>query len=494
MRDFRGPRTGWLSHSPLVRARRKRRKPHGGAVWGSGASSARLWLMTIGPGTGSTNVQTAKDRIEFGKHRRSLVSRMTHCDLRPKERKFEPIELLLSSAEGRLPQLLPLKYFRMSSSPFAFFRGAVSIMAADLARLPHSGLHAQLCGDAHVQNLGSFAAPDGKLIFDLNDFDETIRGPWEWDVKRMATSIILAGREAKQSRTIRRAAAEAFTESYFRSTAQFARQPLLEVARHLIHREQRVRPIHAALRQSERVTPLALLNKYTQVGAKGRRRFQSERPMFWRVTGQEAKDVLSSLKGYRHGLSPERKHLFDLFRPLDVGFKVVGTGSVGLRDYVVLFEGNGAKDSLFLQIKQEVNSAYARYLPSPAYKNQGRRVAEGQRAIQPVSDLFLGWTAFGEHQYLVRQLSDHKGSIDLGTLRGGGLESLAVVAGELLARGHARSGDACMIYGYAGNGLKLAKAIRDFASEYADQTEADYAKFMTAIKSKKIRLASARAT
>jgi uncharacterized protein (DUF2252 family) len=203
---------------------------------------------------------------------------------------------------------------------------------------------------------------------------------------------------------------------------------------------------------------------------------------------------LSSLKDYRHGLSPERKHLFDLFRPLDVGFKVVGTGSVGLRDYVVLFEGNGPKDSLFLQIKQEVNSAYARYLPSPVYNNQGRRVAEGQRAIQPVSDLFLGWTAFGEHQFLVRQLSDHKGSIDLQTLRGGGLESLAVVAGELLARGHARSGDACMIYGYAGNGLKLAKAIRDFASQYADQTEADYAKFMIAIKSKKIRVASARAT
>ena len=446
--------------------------------------------MTMRAGSGLAKAQTARDRIEFGKRRRSVVSRTKHCDLHPKERKFDPIELLLSSVEGRLPQLLPLKYFRMSSSPFAFFRGAVSIMAADLARLPHSGLNAQLCGDAHVQNLGSFASPDGKLIFDFNDFDESIRGPWEWDVKRMATSIILAGREAKQNRAIRRAAAEAFVESYCRSMARFARQPLLEVARHLIHREQRIQPIHAALRQSERAKPLDLLNKFTQVGGKGERHFISRRPVFWRVTGQGAKDVLFSLKTYRDGLSPERRHLFDLFRPLDVGFKVVGTGSVGLRDYVVLFEGNGPKDPLFLQIKQEVKSAYARYLPGAAYNNQGQRVAEGQRAIQPVSDLFLGWTAFGGHQYLVRQLSDHKGGIDLQTLRGGGLESLAVVAGELLARGHARSGDACMIYGYSGSGLKLVKAIRDFASRYADQTEADYAKFMTAIKNKKIKVAS----
>jgi uncharacterized protein (DUF2252 family) len=170
---------------------------------------------------------------------------------------------------------------------------------------------------------------------------------------------------------------------------------------------------------------------------------------------------------------------------------VVGTGSVGLRDYVVLFEGNGPEDPLFLQIKQEMKSAYSACLPDVVYEHQGRRVAQGQRAIQPVSDLLLGWTAFGGHQYLVRQLNDHKGRIDLKTLRGGGLQSLAVVAGELLARGHARSGDACAIYGYCGSGLKIAKAIRDFASEYADQTELDYTKFMAAIKKRKIQVARA---
>jgi uncharacterized protein (DUF2252 family) len=211
--------------------------------------------------------------------------------------------------------------------------------------------------------------------------------------------------------------------------------------------------------------------------------------VFWRVTGQEAKDVLSSLETYRDCLSPERRHLFDLFRPVDVGFKVVGTGSVGLRDYVVLFEGNGPKDPLFLQIKQEVKSAYTPYLLDLVNKHQGQRVAEGQRAIQPLSDPLLGWTVFGGREYLVRQLNDHKGGIDLKTLKGGGLKSLAVVAGELLARGHARSGDPCMIHGYCGSGSKIVKAITDFASQYADQTEADYAKFMATIKNKKIKVA-----
>lgn len=200
--------------------------------------------------------------------------------------------------------------------------------------------------------------------------------------------------------------------------------------------------------------------------------------------------VSGSLGTYRKTLAPDRRHLFDLFRSIDVGFKVVGTGSVGLRDYVVLFEGNGAQDPMFLQIKQEVASAYAKYLPKAVHSHQGRRVADGQRAIQPISDLLLGWTTIGHHHYLVRQLNDHKGSIDLQRLAGEGLKSLAMVAGELLARGHARSGDACEIRGYCGSGVKMAKALRDFACEYADQTEADYGAFVAAIKSGKIKIAA----
>ncbi len=433
---------------------------------------------------------TAKERARLGKGRREHVSRAALAELHPKKREFDPIDVLRAATEGRVPQLLPVKYARMKESPFAFFRGAVSIMAADLGRLQNSGLHVQLCGDAHVQNLGSFATPDGKLVFDLNDFDETIRGPWEWDVKRMATSIILAGQECGHNRPGCRDAAELFAESYCGALGGFSEMPILQVARYQIHRQKQIQPIHAALRQSERARPLDLLKRFTEKDSHGRRRFRDLRPGFWRIRGAKAQEILGSLGAYRTSLASDRRHLFDLFHAVDVGFKVVGTGSVGLRDYVVLFEGNGAEDPMFLQIKQEVSSAYAKYLPAHPLQgqHQGRRVAEGQRAIQPMSDPLLGWTTVGHHQYLVRQLNDHKGSVDLQKLRGGGLRSLALVAGELLARGHARSGDVCQILGYCGSGAKMAKVVREFACEYADQTEADYGAFIAAIKSGRIKV------
>jgi uncharacterized protein (DUF2252 family) len=431
---------------------------------------------------------TTKERTRHGKGRRDVVSRAAQANLHPKERRFDPMDVLRAATEGRVQQLLPVKYGRMLVSPFAFFRGAVAIMAADLGRLPNSGLHVQLCGDAHVQNLGSFATPDGKLVFDLNDFDETIRGPWEWDIKRMATSIVLAGQESGHDRVGCRDAAELFAESYCRSISEFSEMPILQVARHQIHRERHIRPIHAALQQSERARPLELLKKFTKPDSHGVPRFRDVRPSFWRIRGLKAKEVLGALGGYRRNLAPERRHVFDLFRSIDVGFKVVGTGSVGLRDYVVLFEGSGTRDPMFLQIKQEVASAYAKLVPTP-YPHEGRRTAEGQRAIQPISDLLLGWTTVGHHHYLVRQLNDHKGSIDLQKLRGEGLRSLSLVAGELLARGHARSGDACEIRGYCGSGARMAKALRDFACTYADQAEIDYSAFVAAIKSGKIKAA-----
>ena len=433
---------------------------------------------------------TAEERARFGRSRRAVVSRVAQAELEREKRNFDPLDVLRSSAEARLPQLLPIKYGRMKTSPFAFFRGSVAIIAADLARLPHSGVMAQLCGDAHVQNLGSFAAPDGKLVFDLNDFDETIPGPWEWDVKRMAASIVLAGREVGHRSQTCRDAAGTFVESYCASLAQFAREPILSVARRQIHRQRSVEPVHAALAQSQRADPCELLKKLTEPGARGRPRFRDQRPDFWRVRGEKARQILGSLAPYRATLAPDRRHLFDLFRAIDVGFKVAGTGSVGLRDYVVLFEGNGAADPMFLQIKQEVPSAYAKLVPAPVGKHQGRRVAEGQRAIQPSSDLLLGWTTVGEHHFLVRQMNDHKGSIDLNRLRGAGLASLAQVTGELLARGHARSGDACAIYGYCGSGPKIVRAIRTFACTYADQAETDYAAFVAAIKSGRIKAES----
>jgi len=428
-------------------------------------------------------------RIEEGAKRREQAPRAGQKDLKPNERKFDPVDAVVAGGAGRLPRLLPAKYARMAASPFAFFRGAVGVMAADLGRLPHSDIAVQLCGDAHVQNLGSFAAPDGRLVFDFNDFDESIRGPWEWDVKRMASSIVLAGREAGHKASGCNSAATVFLERYFQFAAEFASESLLVAARHQIHRELRAKPISSALRQSQRATPAEAAKKFTETDGRGHIRFRDGRPIFWRVRGEEARTVLDSLDVYRQSLRPESLHLFNLFRPMDVGFKVVGTGSVGMRDYVVLMEGNGPGDILFLQVKQEMPSAWAPFLPGVVYAQEGRRAAEGQRAIQPLSDLLLGWTSLGGYDFLVRQLNDHKGGIDLEKLRGPGLESLAEVAGELMARGHARSGDACMIHGYAGSGSKLVKTIREFAGAYADQTEADYEKFMAAVKSGKIKVA-----
>jgi uncharacterized protein (DUF2252 family) len=434
-------------------------------------------------------MKTSTQRVAEGQKCRAALSRVSHQDLKLKDRGFDPVEVLLKATDGRLSKLLPIKWARMKTSPFAFYRGAVSIMAADLARLGNTGIGVQLCGDAHVQNLGSFAAPDGKLVFDFNDFDETIRGPWEWDVKRMATSIVLAGREANHKQPGIGDAAEAFVNQYTESIAQFAGEPILQVARHQIHREKTVKPISSALSQSQRATPLDSVKKLCEQNGRGELRFRDLKPTFWRVRGEEAKEVLASLDPYREALRPESRHLFGLFHPIDVGFKIVGTGSVGLRDYVVLLEGNGPNDPLFLQIKQEVPSAYAQYLPAEAYPHEGQRAADGQRSIQPLSDLLLGWTSLGGHQFLVRQLNDHKGSIDLQQLKGTGLVSLAVVAGELLARGHSRSGDACMIHGYCGSGTKVHRAIRNFAIQYADLNQADYEKFLEAVNRKKIKVA-----
>jgi uncharacterized protein (DUF2252 family) len=423
-------------------------------------------------------------RLQQGREKRKTASRTQLGALDVHKRRFKPIDVLLAAAAGRVPKLLPIKYGRMSKSPFAFFRGAVSVMAADLASEPHTGIFVQLCGDAHVQNLGCYEAPDGRLVFDINDFDETIPGPWEWDVKRMAASLVLAGLESDHRRSECSGAVEAFAATYSATIESLAAQPVLVYARHQIHRAKRTQAVSAAIQQAQRANPCELLSKYTD----GAGHFKKIEHVLWRVQGKEKADVLGSLDLYRQSLAPERLHLFDFFQPLDVAFKVVGTGSVGLRDYVVLMEGNGAGDPLFLQIKQEVDSAYAPYLKVGRHPNQGRRVAEGQRKVQPVSDLLLGWTRIGENDYAVRQLNDHKGSVDLTQLKAGGLEGLALVAGELLARGHARSGDPLSIRAYIGSGDKVSKAIVHYGLEYASVAKADFERFTQAIGEQKVKI------
>jgi uncharacterized protein (DUF2252 family) len=421
---------------------------------------------------------TPEERRKLGQARRKQVGRQQHCEHNPKARQAPALKLLERSMKGRVPALVKLKYDLMAETPFGYFRGAVPVMAADLSVLPNAGILAQLCGDAHVRNLGAFAAPDGRLVFDINDFDETIHGPFEWDLKRMAASLVVAGRASGHKEAAARSAVEKCIERYCGQMRAFAAMPAIEVGRFQVHRLGLVAPVHAALVQAERATPRHTLEQLTEptTGQPGApRRFKEEKPMLTRVNGAHAAAVLASLGPYREMLEPQRQHLLTFYRPLDVAFKVVGTGSVGLRDYCIYFEGNGSNDPLFLQIKEEPASGYASYLPDahPDHHN-GKRVADGQRAMQLQSDPFLGWTHIGARQFLVRQLNDHKGSICLEDMDGNGLAAYAEVCGELLARGHGRSGDPQVLTGYLGSGDGFAEALGKFGSCYADQTEKDW--------------------
>lgn len=425
---------------------------------------------------------TAEERRNLGQARRKQVGRQEHGEFNPKARKTPAPALIERSMRGRVPALVKHKYELMAQSPFGYFRGAVPVMAADLAVLPNTGIVSQLCGDAHVRNLGAYAAPDGRLVFDINDFDETIHGPFEWDLKRMATSLVLAGRGSGHKEPAARQAVEKCIERYATQMRAFAEMPAVEVGRFQVHRIGLAEPVHNALVKAERATAQHTQEQLTEAvpGAGADKsgaplRFKEQKPTLTRITGARAVAVLASLGPYREMLEPARQHLLSFYRPVDVAFKVVGTGSVGLRDYCVYFEGNGPGDPLFLQIKEEQASAYAPYLSDahPANHN-GQRAAEGQRAMQLQSDPFLGWTHIAGRQFLVRQLNDHKGSIDLPDLAGAGLEAYAEVCGELLARGHARSGDPLVIAGYLGTGDGFAQALGRFGSAYADQTEKDW--------------------
>lgn len=426
-----------------------------------------------------TEHSTSQERRAIGQSRRKQLRRQDHCHWQPQQRRHNPITLLEESMRGRVPALIAIKYERMAESPFGFFRGAVPVMASDLTLLPHTGILNQLCGDAHVRNLGAYAAPDGRLVFDINDFDETIRGPFEWDLKRLATSLVLAGREVGVKRAQCEEAVHSLIARYRKYVDMFSRMPVLDVARYQVHRLQRISPVSVALLKAERATPVHTLEQLTvhvadKSGKEVKRVFKDEKPLLSRLSSAQLRAVLASLHEYRKTLLPERQHFLSQYRPVDGAFKVVGTGSVGLRDYVIYFEGNGPGDPLFLQIKEEPASAYAKYLDYHGPHHQGQRVADGQRAMQFQSDPFLGWTTIANRQYLVRQLNDHKASIEMDDLKGQGLLEYAEMCGELLARGHSRSGDACLLAGYIGNGERFGEAIVKFAEAYADQTEQDW--------------------
>ncbi len=432
-------------------------------------------------------IMTREERRQRGRLCRNKIKRIDQANWNPRDRKHDVIDLLLASQQGRLPALLPIKWAHMAASPFGFFRGAVPLMAADLAPLPRTDLMAQLCGDAHVQNLGAFEAPDGRLIFDINDFDETIIGPWEWDVKRMSASLVLAGREAGNSEKQCRDGALSFVRHYRVWMKRFSEMPFEHLARFQIYRQ--IDPLRSVLRKAERTTPLRNLEKLTVLRS-GRHVFCDQKPTQYHVSQKEADDAVASLRAYARTLLPERAHFFTQYHVEDVAFRVVGTGSVGLRDYILLLFGGAVYDPLFIQIKEEPGSAYASNLPhSPVAAHQGQRVAEGGRAMQMQSDIFLGWTSIGNREYVVRQLRDHKAAIEEDDLKGKGLVEYAEMCGELLSKGHARSGDSCCIAGYLGNNDRFDEAMATFAITYANQTVKDWEELKRAIRTGKIHVA-----
>jgi uncharacterized protein (DUF2252 family) len=428
-------------------------------------------------------------RIAYGRSRRRQLPRADQGRWKPSSDRPDPIELLNDAHQGRIQSLLPIKWGRMAASPFGFFRGAAPVMARDLSTLPTSGIHVQICGDAHVRNLGAFAGPQGHLVFDINDFDESVHGPWEWDIKRLATSFVLAGREAGEPDRVCADVVELLVRCYRKSMAEFAEMSAIRLFRYLIGRLPGKGPVQQVLQKAEHATHSKTLQRITVGPQNGNRRLARRPPLLFRVSTATASAVLAALREYRTTVSEDRQLILDAYRPMDVAFKIVGTGSVATRDYVVFCRGAAPGDALFLQVKEETHSCYAPYLTEPdPIDHQGHRVARAQHRMQTKSDPFLGWATLEGRDYLVRQLADHKASVEPEELTGKALGEYATVCAELFAKAHARTGDPGALVGYCGaSSDRLDRAIRKFAIAYADQTEADHKLLLRAIRKGKVK-------
>lgn len=426
--------------------------------------------------------RSRKDAEKFGHSQRRHLSRSDLGKFDAGKRNFDPVSIIKDSCRNRVPDLLPIKFKLMADSMFAFYRGTVEIMAADLAAEKHTQIEAQLCGDAHIRNFGFYGTPDAQVTFDINDFDATCRGPWEWDVKRLVTSVVLAGREAGELPAKCRRTAQMCTAEYCSLMRSFARMSTVDVARYRVQRDMKQPVLRDALMKAERATAIHILPKVAHRTKDGWK-FRKVPDQVLKLDHATRDAVIQALPAYRAALSPDHQMLFDRFRPADVAFKIAGTGSVGTRDYVVLLFGRDQNDPLFLQVKEEPPCPYAGHLNQPPTANEGERVALGQRALQVQSDLLLGWCSIERRDYLVRQLNDHKSSLDIQTLKGRRLIEYGTLCAELLARGHARSGDPIAIAAYLGSSDKAATALVEFALKYADQAATDYKAFVKAWKS-----------
>ncbi len=402
-----------------------------------------------------------------------------------------PIVTIERSSEGRVPELVPLRYGRMLATPFTYFRGAPAVMASDLSTTKSSEIEVQACGDAHLLNFGLFGTPERNLTFDVNDFDETHPGPWEWDVKRLCTSLVIAAREFHGEDDKHLDPARAASIAYRENMERYSKMARLDVwyERTDLQRISDVSPEFASsfaksLKKVGRRTNKGTTEKMTEV-INGKRRLKDDPPLITHVSDIENPDVVASIARYRDTLDLERRYLFDQYQLVDIARKVVGIGSVGTRALAALFVSRDAGDPLLLQIKESIPSVLSPYVAGHEFKHEGERVVHGQRLMQAASDLFLGWTenVLGEDKhYFVRQLRDMKLSADVSLMSRVQLEAYGMACGWTLARAHAKTGDSTQITGYIGGGTKFDDAMVSFATSYADQNEKDYAEFAAAIE------------
>jgi uncharacterized protein (DUF2252 family) len=424
------------------------------------------------------------ERRARGKALREQLPRSAHGEWTPAGDRPDVIEILRREVAARDPDLLPLRWARMAESPVTFYRGAVSVNALDLGPRPTAGIEVQLCGDAHVLNLGAYAAPDGHLVFDINDFDHTCRGPFEWDLKRLAASLVLAGRAAGHRAGACRDAVSELVTSYRDALDALAELRAIEVSRLEVSPDDGRRPLAPIFARATRDTPARLLRRATQPSpdGDGRARFRDEPPFLRPLDERAAAPLIAAVPAYRDTLGAGRQQVLDFYRPYDVAARAQGIGSLGVASWVVLLYGNGPADPLFLQIKQIEACAWAPWLRTPPPADHGRRAAEGQARTQTATDPFLGWATIGGVSCLVRQWSDHKARCSIDMLAGRSLAEYADLCGHVLAKAHARTGDAALLSGYCGGGENLDDAIARFAITYADQVEVDHARLVAAIK------------
>ena len=438
------------------------------------------------------------ERQAFGKSHRENVPRSSHANWQPSPNRADPIILLQQSNQGRLPELIPLRFERMLASPFAFLRGAASIMAADLATTPTTGIHVQACGDCHLANFGAYGTPERNLIFDVNDFDETMLAPWEWDLKRLAASIFVAGRHNKISEKDCQEAATAAVRTYRERMNEYAQMTAIEVwyshidVSFLIASSVRMKEQKSLKQSVEKArgqTAESLLLKSTVV-VDGHRQIVDTPPLVFHAPSDDPleAELRSVFHQYRHTLRDDLRVLLERYHLVDVAMKVVGIGSVGTRCAIALLMAE-ENDSLFLQIKEARTSVLEPYVGKSGYQNQGQRVVAGQHLMQATSDLFLGWTRGNSgHDFYLRQLRDMKTAIEIDRMIASDLFGYAGLCGWALARAHARSGNPAVISGYLGENDKFDLAIANFAISYADLTELDYQMLVSAVKAGRIQV------